>query len=328
MGKLGKRFGILLAAALLLAAVPAVSTRAAGYTYTIRFYAGQQGVFSDGRDVIVYSGLSYGSVVSFYPGSVVLQDGGKYYVKGIRESGKDNNTVAASAFTVTGDRDYVVAYGLRGDTVAYTVNYVDIGGNLLAPSDTYYGNVGDKPVVSFAYIDGYQPQAYNLTKTLVQNEAENVFTFFYTPIAQPGTNVTVTETEGPRTTRSAVQVIEGEDRNERSSGEGGGTEETTVDNGLSTGGTASGPRETIDLDEADGGLDDGIYLEDPAVPLADMKLKIGPFEVDARMLLMLIAIIISGLTMAGASWWYWKPYIKKAKAEKENPKKEYSKNEG
>ena len=194
MGKLGKRFGILLAAVLLLAVVPAVSTNAAGYTYTVRFYAGKQGTFADGRDVVTYKGLSYGSVVSFNPGSVVLRDGSKYYVKGIRESGKDNNTVAASAFTVTGDRDYVVAYGLRGDSVAYTINYVDVDGNVLAPSDIYYGNVGDKPVVAFVYINGYQPQAYNLTKTLVRNEAENVFTFVYTPIPGPETEVTTTRT--------------------------------------------------------------------------------------------------------------------------------------
>ena len=52
MGKLGKRFIILLAAVCLLAVIPTVPVRAEEYTYTVRFYAGQQGVFSDGRDVI------------------------------------------------------------------------------------------------------------------------------------------------------------------------------------------------------------------------------------------------------------------------------------
>lgn len=327
MEKLGKRFGILLAAVLLLAIVPAVSTKAAEYTYTVRFYAGKQGTFADGRDVITYKGLKYGAVVSFNPGSVVLRDGSKYYVKGIRESGKDNNTVAASAFTVTDDRDYVVAYGLRGDTVAYTVHYVDTGGNKLAPSDTYYGNAGDKPVVAFVYIDGYQPQAYNLTKTLVKNEAENVFTFVYTPIAGSVTKETTTKTVEPKTTtrtvepkttRQTVEVIEGEDRSERDSGQGGDDgKEDAIDSGFPAAGTASSePRDTIDLDAPDG-IPDGIFLEDPAVPLADMKLKIGPFEVDARLLFILTVIIISTLTVAGASWWYWKPYWKKGKKENE-----------
>ena len=324
MGKLGKRFIILLAAVWFLVAIPAVSVRAEEYTYTVRFYAGQQGVFSDGRDVIVYRGLSYGSVVSFNSGSVTLRDGSKYYVKGIRESGRDNNTVSASAFTVTGDRDYVVAYGLRGNTVAYTVNYVDIGGNMLAPSDTYYGNVGDKPVVAFVYIDGYQPQAYNLTKTLVENEAENVFTFVYTPFEGSGMNVTTTRTIVPGTTRSAVEVIEG---NTRRSGSGQDSDDLdgNGNDSLADGAAFGEPLDTLDLDNPDNM--DGIYLEDPAVPLADMKLKIGPIEVDARLLLILIVIIIAVMTVTGASWWYWKPYMKKVKVEKENSEKEISENE-
>ena len=86
-------------------------------------------------------------------------------------------------------------------------------------------------------------------------------------------------------------------------------------------GAASGePLDTLDLDNPDDM--DGIYLEDPAVPLADMKLKIGPIEVDARLLIILIAIIIAALTTTGASWWYWKPYMKKVKVEKENSENE------
>ena len=112
-----------------------------------------------------------------------LKDSGKYYVKGVRESGKDNNTVSAPAFTVDSDREYVVAYGIKGDMVSYTVNYQDESGNALRQSEKFYGVVGDKPVVAFQYIDGYQPQAYNLTKTLNSNEADNVFTFTYKKIA-------------------------------------------------------------------------------------------------------------------------------------------------
>ena len=45
----------------------------------------------------------------------------KYYVKGIRLAGRDNNTVSATTFRVTGDADYVVAYGIKGNLVSYTV---------------------------------------------------------------------------------------------------------------------------------------------------------------------------------------------------------------
>ncbi len=65
--------------------------------------------------------------------------------------------------------------------MAYTVQYKDADGNELAESQTFYGNVGDKPVVAYRYIENYVPQALALTKTLSENAAENVFTFTYAP---------------------------------------------------------------------------------------------------------------------------------------------------
>lgn len=155
------------------------------YTYTVTLYAGKEGTFAEGSSEVKITGLKTGDVVSFAGqiGGVQLKDSGKYYVKGVRESGKDNNTVSAPAFTVDSDREYVVAYGIKGDMVSYTVNYQDESGNALRQSEKFYGVVGDKPVVAFQYIDGYQPQAYNLTKTLNSNEADNVFTFTYKKIA-------------------------------------------------------------------------------------------------------------------------------------------------
>ena len=61
--------------------------------------------------------------------------------------------------------------------VAYTVNYQDASGKSLAESQTFYGNIGDKPVVAYRYIENYIPDALALTKTLSDNEVENVFTF-------------------------------------------------------------------------------------------------------------------------------------------------------
>ena len=95
------------------------------------------------------------------------------------------------------DADYVVAYGIKGNMVAYTVNYQDASGKSLAESQTFYGNVGDKPVVAYRYVENYIPDALALTKTLSDNESENVFTFTYTPgatdrIVETTTTVTTT----------------------------------------------------------------------------------------------------------------------------------------
>ncbi len=187
MRKLRQIGALCLALVLVLMSVPPMETEAR-YTYTIRIFAGQQGTIGGG-EMIVYEGLNYGDRVSFNLRDVTLNDNSKYYVKGIRWSGRDNNTVGTTSFQVTEDRDYVVAYGLLTDAVAYTINYVDAAGNALAPSETYYGNVGDRPVIAYLYIAGYQPQAYNLTGTLSENAAENIFNFVYTPVGAGGVTV-------------------------------------------------------------------------------------------------------------------------------------------
>lgn len=176
--------------------------RAFSYTYTVSFSAGGQGSINGGvqvrkasgngasvsvsakGDKIMVTGLEYGDVISCdAQGSVALNENSKYYVKGIRLSGRDNNTVAQSAFLVSGDQDYVVAYGIPGELAEYTVNYVDTDGNKLAESRTYYGNVGDEPVIAYLYIDGYIPDSYNQTGKLSSSASENVFNFVYSRAA-------------------------------------------------------------------------------------------------------------------------------------------------
>ena len=161
--------------------------KAAKTTYTVRVFSGERGNFSGKSDSVnevkVFKGFKYGDEFNFNrvgltKNSVYLLDQ-KYYVKGFRESGKDNNTVGKESFPVTRDIDYVVAYGQAGNTVEYYVNYVDEAGNKLVDSDTYHGKVDDKPVVAYKYIDGYFPQAKNLTKTLSANASANNFTFVY-----------------------------------------------------------------------------------------------------------------------------------------------------
>ena len=182
-----------IALSLCLLAVTACPVLAAEekYTYTIRFFAGRQGLFNgengEKTEMMEIRGLKFGDRVSFSQSAVTLNDNSKYYIRGIRESGKDNNTVSQTpSFEVTKDQDYVVAYGILGDATSYTINYETEGGRTLAPSETYYGNVGDRPVVAYKYIEGYRPQAYNLTRTLQKDPLENVFTFIYTRIQTGG----------------------------------------------------------------------------------------------------------------------------------------------
>lgn len=156
------------------------------YKYTVRIYAGAQGSFNGQNSVVVTNDAKPGDRIAFNQGSVTLDNGSKYYIRGVREAGRDNDTsLTTPSFVITGDTDLVVSYGVLGDNVKYTVQYVDEDGNALLPSETFYGNVGDSPVIAYRYIEGYAPQAYNLTGKLLSDESKNVYTFTYTPGEQP-----------------------------------------------------------------------------------------------------------------------------------------------
>lgn len=254
MKKMYKIATVLLAFCFLLGSVP-MSVKAEDYKYQVTIFSGKQGSFSgtaglvvkgadysvsNTADAIVIKDLNPGDTVSFEArsGAVALDKDSKYYVQGIRISGRDNNAaVENSSFEVTGDQEYVVAYGIKGDQVAYTINYQDANGNKLADSQTFYGNVGDKPVVAYTYIDGYTPEYRNLTKTLSANAAENVFTFNYLPyetvtVTTPGQTIT-------NTTEQTVTVPGG--TTTTTGGTAGGTTGTTSGTGTNAnGGNAAG----------------------------------------------------------------------------------------
>lgn len=296
---------------MVLAGFP-VESFAEGYTYQVTFYSGNQGsiggteglsvdnsatgseysISSQGGEITV-SGLERGDIVSFdvQAGAVSLAEDSKYYVRGVRQSGRDNDTVQTSAFRVDGDAEYVVAYGIRGNQTGYTVNYQDADGNELAPSRTYYGNVGDKPVVAYLYIEDYNPQTLALTKTLSENEAENVFTFVYTPVptevvTEPGETITNTttvtetvpgtaETETPGT---AVTAPGGETPGTEPGTETPGTEpgtDATVP-GTETPGTEPGtdaePPVDIGDDEVPQGNQDLTDLDEEEVPQSNLDI--------------------------------------------------------
>ena len=148
------------------------------YSYTVTLYAGNGTI--DGAASKSYGPYGYGKSCTIAWQTLNIQpDDDKYYVKGIRLAGHDGLAESGN-IEVTQDLQYVVAYGMKKDQVAYTINYVDANGAQIADSETFYGNIGDKPVIAYRYIEGYQPtNAYNLTGTLKGNAEDNVFTFKY-----------------------------------------------------------------------------------------------------------------------------------------------------
>lgn len=226
-----------LSALLLLAGAASgfAATAHAAYTYTVTLFSGVQGTFNAGafNNVLVdsqniavspaaigaavtiqdeevkISGIpaadSYGKPYRVvYNPSMVNVTNPKYLVKGLRESGKDNNVIGTASFDVTRDTDLVVGYYIASNVVAYTVNFVDennqpiftvLSDGSKVSTRTHYGNVGVDAVLAFPYIEGYQPKAYSGVMTLGKDASKNVFNFPYTKIVEkdaknstPGTN--------------------------------------------------------------------------------------------------------------------------------------------
>lgn len=191
MRTIRKMMSVLMTMAIVMSlGLSTLAVHAEEYTYKITLSAGTQGTFEDGSKTMVVGEYPYGENAPVDPQLVVLPEDTKYYVKGIRLAGHDELVYDT---TVTEDAAYVVVYGIKADLIAYTVNYiVSETEETLLESRTYYANIGDQITVPYQYVEGYQPQAYNLRKVLTENAAENVFTFEYTPLVLDVTN-TVTE---------------------------------------------------------------------------------------------------------------------------------------
>jgi hypothetical protein len=301
-----KKIPVLALAFVLLLAQP-MTTKAEEYTYTVRIFAGAQGTIS-GQEVVTITGLHYGDRFTFSQKDVTLNNDSKYYIRGIRESGKDNNTITENpSFTVTGDMDYVIGYGLLGDAVAYTVNYVDTDGKTLAPSETYYGNVGDRPVIAYLYIDGYVPQAYNLTGTLLEDASQNQYTFVYTPLSALTEGYTYTPGNTIIHTNviyedGGVIVIGGDTGtaagNAGNNGNGGNTANaggnTAIDDNVTP--TADTPAEIIDIRDDATPLADGITGDD------NTQLKITDFSNKISTPVKVVIGMAAALLVLAASW--------------------------
>lgn len=253
---------LVLAATLSVVATSVVADKAYAdeYEYTVTLYAGNGQI--DGKDSVVVGTYGYGkqATIDWTEYDIPLPDGTKYaitlpdgtkygitlpddryYVKGVRLAGHDDASVAAPSFVVKENTQYVIAYGLKKGQTNYTVKYVDVNGVELAEPQTFTGNVGDKPVVAYRYIEGYEPQnALNITGTLDKNEAANVFTFEYAPAAA---------TEAGEAGSSADNATAGESADENGDTEGDATVE---DDGQQ--GDAAGPVELADIDDEENPL--------------------------------------------------------------------------
>ena len=175
--------------------------------YTERVYSGNVGTINGGS-VYINDPLDYGTKIGIIQTDeedfFIIQDeneekvripiaaNGEYFVKGLKESGKEQ---FSTSYEVNRDQDYVVAYGIEGKRVQYTVKYRPWGGDTeLAPDAHFYAEVGDKPVTSYIYIDGYVNYR-RTTKELTANAAENILFVYYTRPATP-TSTTTTVVEG------------------------------------------------------------------------------------------------------------------------------------
>ena len=173
--KHGKKLLLMLLAVIVAVGILPVSAQAADREYMIRVSAGNKGTIAGYENAPYTVSLPYGRSLTIP--DTVPADG--YYVKGIKESGKDS---FMTGYYVTQDQDFIVVYGIKGQEVRYIIRYLEYGTEtVLAEEQTFYADPGDKPVSSYIYIEGYQPYL-RTTKTLVEDESQNVLYAYYTRI--------------------------------------------------------------------------------------------------------------------------------------------------
>ena len=172
-----KRMRLLLALVLLCCVFFSFGVHAnADYGYMVRIFSGNQGTIGGGTVVTNPASFSTSDVT-------VTSD--LYYVKGIRESGKDINPFLTDLpRSFDHDTDFVVVYGLKTDLVTLTIRYVDANGTTLAGDRILNANVDDKPMVKAAYVEGYAPYYRYITGTLT---TDAVWTFEYYPYSGDST---------------------------------------------------------------------------------------------------------------------------------------------
>ena len=209
------------------------------YKYTVRIFPGDKGTINGSTDPIVKEVEANYSWTrgDFDCLNQAASKTDRYYVTGMRESGRDNNTntlYKSGNFTVDRDIDLVVSYGIKGSDVPYTINYVEYGTNkVLRKSETYHGNDGDQPAVAYLYIEGYVPQYEVMTGT-IKAGSSNEWTFYYISLDKykAGGSANTQSKGGVKTQSTGTAKTGG------SGTTSGGT--TSTGGGTSAGGTSTG----------------------------------------------------------------------------------------
>lgn len=148
-------------------------------------------------------------------------------------------------------------------------------------------------MVAYHYIEGYQPQAYNLTKTLSKNEAENVFTFVYEPVPE---DTVTTETE----------VITRPDGTTGTAGGNAGQNAGTTTGGNTANVYTQGTTEVPDEDVPQNVVD----LDDEDVPLDNKDLD-RPGSTTNRIPIYATIAVAAATALAAAGFVYVKRFKKK-----------------
>lgn len=260
-----------------LAFAPA-SVYADEYQYQVTVDGGLQGTVTGETKVEIANGGQWNP--NDYMDKVMVKEK-KYYLKGFQISGQEG---LVGATKIDHDTDFVAVYGIKGDTVAYTVQYLDASGKELREARTFYGNVGDKPVAAYEYIEGYQPQAYNITGKLQSDASKNVFRFEYRPVAassQPAdSNGAANGTAGSGNGATGGAAVQGESGT-AGNGTGNGAAVADADS------QSQEPAEILDLDDEETPLADG---EQPAAEEEEQGQKAGSHA---------IAYIVGGAAAVG-----------------------------
>ena len=336
MKKIRKYLALLFALVLILSLC--ASAFADGTTYTVRIYGGDSEVGELKADAVPMQTVADGDSVTFTEDMVEVKDP-RYYPKGFREAGHDNNPLITfgAKVKITRDTDFVIAYGMKSTAVKYTVRYrhATTGADLIG-AQTFYGNVGDKPVVAFLYLENYMPQAYNLTKTLSATESENEFIFLYEPIPQVQNN-------------GAAQVVPGANNNANANANAGANAGANANNNAGANANANaGTNEGANANanaNANAGTNEGVNANEgantgeaegtaPTVPeeIIDLDVPLagpgqqqgepgsGPFSGPSKAVYAAVGLVI--LALAGIPLFFFLLRWKTEKKEKQGMKPE------
>ena len=145
---------------------------------------------------LAISNLSYKDRISFDAAKLVkLGADSKYYVKGMRISGSDENVNPNGntnvTIEVTSDDTYVVAYGV-GKIIPYKVQYLGEKDEALYEEETLYGAEGEEIVVPARHIPDYKPDVIEKKLPLVK---DTVVVFKYTRLEPTVVTEVTTKTE-------------------------------------------------------------------------------------------------------------------------------------